>query len=415
MQFGKFGFIFLMVALLMASTTVCMSQEQDTNPNWIFFQNIPNNKCVTISGTDWKLSVDDSYQVKFNATKGNSNSTKDSRWSQEANFEGVGTLKWSGNALVVDMIVESRASYRYSENKYELRRERIAGSGLINFLVDGSGADYRTHREYVGEETRYASGRNSENISFRMWVDGARCSLSPFSMSVTMSGDKYETVTFDVSSSIDYTLSIEKKSDSERASSMDQFGLWQWNNERSKIYLPSVDGKANFVIWNRGETLSWSLELENDVMGVNEFVTEQGDTIVTLNVSLDGSSARPLTFAKYKPVPEIKIVEEYIDTLVQSVAALDSVVFEHKRIMDTREVKVYNESDMFFIENISDGMVMMNYAVYNRFLGSLDMRSESMLLEFKNHRIMMINYKVGEVEKTALFRLEGLESLMDYL
>lgn len=408
MQFSKFGSIFLMVALLMSSTTVCMSQEQDTNPNWIFFQDIPNNKCVTISGTGWKLTIDDSYQVKFNATKGDSNSTSNSRWSQEANFEGVGTLKWTGNTLDVDMIVESRASYRYSEDKYEVRRERVAGSGLINFLVDGSGADYRTYREYVGTETRSASGRNSENISFSMRVDGARCRLSSFSMSVTMSGDKYETVTFDVSSSIDYSLSIEKKSDSERASSMDQFGLWQWNKERSKIYLPSVDGKVNFVIWNRGETLSWSLELENDVMGVNEFVTEQGDTIVTLNVSLDGSSARPLTFAKYKPVPEIKIVEEYKEVL-------DSVTFEHKRIMNTREEKVYNESDMFFIENISDGMVMMNYAVYNRFLGSLDMRSESMLMEFKNHRIMMINYKVGEVDKTALFRLEGLESLMDYL
>ena len=76
---------------------------------------------------------------------------------------------------------------------------------------------------------------------------------------------------------------------------------------------------------------------------------------------------------------------------------------------------MYNENDKFFIDTMTQGSTLLTYAVYNRFLGSLDMRSEALLTEFKNYRIMLVNYKVGDIDKSALFRLDGLESLMDYL
>ena len=403
----------LMAIMLMLNCLICRAQDQDRNPNWIFFQNIPTYKSVVIKDSDWSLSINDAYQVHFEAVKQSSYHVSEESWSKKATYEGVGVLKWDNGGLKVEMTVNSSGEYRFSREIYETRRERIAGSGVINFLIDGSGADYRTYREYVGTERKYASGENTEKVSLDLNVSESNCSLSSMSLSVSISGDVYETLKLDIPKST-RSMTIEKKSDSEQAASLDQFGLWQWNNDRSKIYLQAVGGAENFVIWNKDGILSWSLELGNEALGISEAATEQGDIIVTLSVSLDGSSPRNLTFAKFNPKSELKVIEVMRDTIVP-VSAGDSTSLVRQVVKSTKEELMYNENDKFFIDNMTQGSTLLNYAVYNRFLGSLDMRSEALLTEFKNYRIMLVNYKVGDIDKSALFRLDGLESLMDYL
>ena len=228
--------------------------------NLLFFQNIPTYKSVVIKDSDWSLSINDAYQVHFEAVKQSSYHVSEESWSKKATYEGVGVLKWDNGGLKVEMTVNSSGEYRFSREIYETRREKIAGSGIINFLIDGSGADYRTYREYVGTERRYASGENTEKVSLDLNVSESNCSLDSLSLSVSISGDVYETLKLHIPKST-RSMTIEKKSDSEQAASLDQFGLWQWNNDRSKIYLQAVGGAENFVIWNKDGILSWSLEL----------------------------------------------------------------------------------------------------------------------------------------------------------
>lgn len=338
--------------------------------NLLFFQNIPTYKSVVIKDSDWSLSINDAYQVHFEAVKQSSYHVSEESWSKKATYEGVGVLKWDNGGLKVEMTVNSSGEYRFS-------------------------------------------GENTEKVSLDLNVSESNCSLSSMSLSVSISGDVYETLKLDIPKST-RSMTIEKKSDSEQAASLDQFGLWQWNNDRSKIYLQAVGGAENFVIWNKDGILSWSLELGNEALGISEAATEQGDIIVTLSVSLDGSSPRNLTFAKFNPKSELKVIEVMRDTIVP-VSAGDSTSLVRQVVKSTKEELMYNENDKFFIDNMTQGSTLLNYAVYNRFLGSLDMRSEALLTEFKNYRIMLVNYKVGDIDKSALFRLDGLESLMDYL
>ena len=128
-----------------------------------------------------------------------------------------------------------------------------------------------------------------------------------------------------------------------------------------------------------------------EALGISEAATEQGDIIVTLSVSLDGSSPRNLTFAKFNPKSELKVIEVMRDTIVP-VSAGDSTSLVRQVVKSTKEELMYNENDKFFIDNMTQGSTQLNYAVYNRFLGSLDMRSEALLTEFKNYRIMLVNY-----------------------
>jgi hypothetical protein len=165
-----------------------------------------------------------------------------------------------------------------------------------------------------------------------------------------------------------YTGVFTPKSASElNASSRDTFGDWTWNQDRTKISLKSVMSENKFVIWNYDGLISWSMEMGQNTRGVSETTTDTNDRLVNFSISFDGASPQLFGF-----------IENRESTPPQNFVQLD-------------------------------------YGVYNRFLGQLDRNSTGILNQMKDKAILILQYKEGNINKTDMFILEGLETILEYL
>lgn len=150
-------------------------------------------------------------------------------------------------------------------------------------------------------------------------------------------------------------INVEHKSQSEmNAQNSDMYGKWQWNNDRSVIYLESTTKDAHLVLWNNDGNLSWGFQLFNTATGYKTETADSGQDLAYLMLSFDGASEQSFSFVK---------------------------------------------TENNFV-----------YAQYDRFLGTLK-HDASILNQIKDKRIMILNYKQNGSTKTAMFQLEGLEAI----
>ena len=150
-------------------------------------------------------------------------------------------------------------------------------------------------------------------------------------------------------------VNLEEKSQSElNAQNSDTYGKWQWNSDRSVIYLESTTRDAHLVLWNNDGNLGWGFQLSNTATGYKTETAESGQELAYLMLSFDGASEQSFSFVK---------------------------------------------ADNYF-----------EYAQYDRFMGTLK-RDASILNQIKDKRIMILNYKQNGSSKTAMFQLEGLEAI----
>ena len=150
-------------------------------------------------------------------------------------------------------------------------------------------------------------------------------------------------------------INVEHKSQSEmNTQNSDMYGKWQWNNDRSVIYLESTTKDARLVLWNNDGILSWGFQLSNTATGYKTETADSGQELAYLMLSFDGASEQSFSFVK---------------------------------------------SGNDFV-----------YAQYDRFLGSLK-HDASIINQIKDKRTLILNYKQNGSTKTAMFQLEGLEAI----
>lgn len=175
-----------------------------------------------------------------------------------------------------------------------------------------------------------------------------------------------------------FVFSANQKSESElNAENSDIYGKWQWNEDRSKIYLSSMTDDSYMVLWNNKNNLEWGFTLPDSSCGYKTEETAKGENLEYLMISFDGSSEQSFIFNTY-----------YYDIM---------------QFDDSSEGSSSIDSGYFY-ENVQ----------YDRFSGKLK-RNASILGQIKDKRIMVVNYKQNGLDKTAMFQLEGLEAIYNAL
>ena len=156
-----------------------------------------------------------------------------------------------------------------------------------------------------------------------------------------------------------YIKEMKQKSQSEMNTQYsDMYGKWQWNDDRSVIYLESTTKDAYLILWNYDGILSWGFQLSTTASGYKTETADSGETLANMMVSFDGASEQSFSFAKTE----------------------------------------------------SSGKAYFQYVQYDRFLGTLK-RDASIINQIKDKRTLVLNYKQNGSTKTAMFQLEGLEAI----
>ncbi|GHT55263.1 hypothetical protein FACS189446_6350 [Bacteroidia bacterium] len=426
-------FLSLMALVLMGISAY--SQTVEENPQWIFFKEvIPKQKSITISGSDWEMTINDKYKVTFSGNyRSSDNQYEDmynSQYSESATFRGVGFVIWDNDKMKIKLTVYTSGNYNSHSEGYKYETKVSGGRVALNVAsaLFGNGQQVATtSTEKVLDYTRndYASGSNniSNTYSFQYNSDGTLY-LSGNDINLTMTGSTTRNVSMKLSGN--YQFSKVAKNESEmNTTSTDEFGEWNWNKERTKIFLKSSLGDNKFVIWNKQGKLSWSMEMETGATGVSESSTENDDKLVNLALQFDGAPAQIFSFIEYKSIPKQEtIIETKKEIVYDNIYAIDSITGE-RNVVDkiardsiytvSYEKTVYDKSDEIIVNNTDDKHILFDYATYNRFMGTLDKRSDAILGQIKDKQMLMLQYKANGEEKFDMFMLEGLETLWDYL
>jgi len=346
------------------------TQNTSRDSQWDFFSNIiPKQKSITISGNNWTMTINDKYRVSFSGTYNYSSETgRKDHWGGEwtdtrtnranATFRGEGVVIWDNEMIRINLTTNASGDYTRSG------RQRVnRGAGYIGATP-----------KFVEEDfNNYASGSSTINTNFDLqaeYVNGqfsGKLRLSERTLVLNMSGSSSHTASVRVGSSGWLTANTEAKSQSElNASSKDEFGEWKWNTDRSKLFLKSQTSGNNFIIWNKNGEVFWSMEMEKNTKGASESTTETGDKLVNLSMSFDGTPAQVISF------------------------------------IENKEPAAHNN-------------ILLDYVVYNRFLGTLDKKSDGILTQIKDKQMLILTYSVNNSQKTDMYLLEGLDTIMDYL
>jgi hypothetical protein len=383
------------------------SQTVDRDSQWDFFSNvIPRQNSITISGRteienidniilNWRMTIDDKYNVSFSGDIDHQNSHhRDMTWTGNnaiiinsnahvlawtknkgvsVTYRGTGSLVWDNDKMKVVLVINTSGVCRttFYFNFYEAVRgrdkrktlsdsEEFSSSGNTNLnLTFDLQSDYNSSNSQgqmklllsqnaltINMRGSYASDFNGKPISFNY-----PCTISP-----VIGGNTW------------YTATVTPKSQSElNSSSNDQFGNWNWNADRTRLFLKSQNSDNKFVILNNNGTLTWCMEMLKGARGSSESTTDTGDKIVNWAVAFDGAPAQNFSFVENN-------------------------------------------------EGISDqNFAQFDYAVYNRFVGTLDKNANEILNQFKDKKILMLSYTLNGVRRTDMFMLRGLETILEHM
>lgn len=363
--------LLLVLALSLFSLNGALAQVSQ----WEVYNSIPNLKSISFVFSDADVVV--GYKL----------------WNEE---QQIRQKRNDGNMLQMsiydDYSVELRytSKMRFCEGK-ETIPVSITGSGMVRWQNDrmlldldvrmgSSGGTDNLCSDYSG--SRYGDVYSSHSYSFSYSEKSARYTymlvydergffvLSGDDIDATIEGrDDYFSDDGNSRNGIPvlYKAKIQltgkalrfsksEKSQSElNAQNSDMYGQWQWNDDRSVIYLASTTKEVLLVLWNQGENIYWGFQMDEAATGYKTETTEDGAELVYLMLTFDGGTEQSFTFQKS-----------------------------------------------------SDGVFL--YVQYDRFWGNMK-HDASILGQVKDKRTMIMNYKQNGSSKTAMFRLEGLESI----
>jgi len=270
----------------------------------------------------------------------------------------------------------------YEQNNINFHNARLwNGTGFviwdddrmkIQMSINSHGFNYR---KYPNSNVLTVEGSRSFNHTF---VLQAEYTGGNFNGRLTLSGEKLSFTTYSPTSGAIHESTLETgtnqkvvftpKTASELNTSLkDSFGDWTWNQDRSKISLKSLASDNKFVIWNRDGVISWSMEMGKNTKGISESTTETNDRILYFGLSFDGAPAENFSFIENKEATP------------------------------------------------PQNFIQLDYGVINCFLGTIDQKADAVLAQMKGKFILMLRYRDGNTNKTDMFLLEGLETILDNL
>lgn len=329
------------------------------NNNFYFFAKIPNYESISFSniGDGMSLTINKNYEVSIYG------SSYEDKIDSDISAKGVISWNIETNSLFINIKGTISGSYSDSEEIYETKR-KVDGWGIIERGLTGgsSGNRYKYEREYSHTEYYHASGSNSFEKTLAVNVhDDGRISLTSGTLAnATLTGDRTRSISYSISSSYftpNYGTEVAKSS-----TATDEFGKWQWNDQRTHIYLKAL---------NSENTLNITI---NDSLQIKEFYFESKDTTML-------GSATNTTEDGY-------ILKQFL------IGFEDGI----KINLSLQEI----EKQYY-------------YAEYNRFLGTWNKDASSTIDQLKNKKILLFAYKKDEKEYTDIYILEGLETILSYL
>lgn len=268
-------------------------------------------------------------------------------------IHGNGIIRWQNDRMVLDL---------------DVRVSTAGGSARCSKYEETRHGDV-----YSTEEFSFSSFESSNKYTYVLELTNEGFKLSGNDIKSTITGTNHFEADNGVSRDIPiyyqtclkltgraFDCNVSEKTQSElNAESSDAYGKWQWNDDRSVIYLESTTKDAYLVLWNNDGSLGWGFQMDKAASGYKTETAENGAELAYLMLTFDGGAEQSFTFEK-------------------SIAVSGSTNFQ--------------------------------YVQYDRFMGTMK-RDASILGQIKDKRILILNYKQNGSDKTAMFKLEGLEAI----
>ena len=363
------------LTMIIALFFIAMNGAWGQNSQWDFYESIPNFKSIS-----FEIKGDDVWSGYSLYSNGNysSGSTGSGRLSLTIYDDYTVSLGFTSvMRFDQDNYSDSNIPVRIIGNGMIVwRNERMEMSLQVTESTTGGNDNVRsTVSTRTGEQTVHSSFSmpsysNSQTYSYVLEYVGRRgLKLSGNNIISQMAGSVdcinlstdetwQRTVYYFTQLKLTertFGFNYSEKSQSEmNAQTSDMYGKWQWNDERSIIYLESTTKDACLVLWNNDSNLSWGFQLSNTATGYKTETADSGQELVYLMLSFDGASEQSFSFVK---------------------------------------------TENNFV-----------YAQYDRFLGALK-HDASIIDQIKNKRTLILTYNQSGSNKTAMFQLEGLEPI----
>lgn len=339
--------------------------SNSNNPQYEFFSSIPKYKSILLGfSNDAALSVrsrheDLGYRENFVKSTGNqigmvifddysvhmeyANVYTQGHPPTEfpISIIGDGVLLWQNQQMVLqlEVLIKTRGGCYASPNGY----------WYINYPNQNTTSSYKydvfydaTSNQLIIDGKAIEVNTRAEVTNVNKYGTATQCNDLKYMEALTLSGR--------------HRITMEAKTQSElNAQNSDMYGKWQWNDDRSEIFLESTTKDARLVLWNNDGNLSWGFLLSNTAAtGYKTEALYGAQDLVYLMITFDGASEQSFSFLK--------------------------------------------TGNLF------------SYVQYDRFLGTLN-NDASILSQIKDKRTLIVNYKQNGSDKTAMFQLEGLEAI----
>lgn len=339
---------------------------QDSNDNAFFFGYIPYFKeCILKVSKDLTLQIAPDYTVFLSGEK----KTSLDYTKEDITVLSKGSIYWDPQTGHLYLYLKGTISGFKRQDKpvYRYETKVDAGGVFANLVTLGAAGADNTKTEKVFDHTihRSSSCSNDFEKTFMLFykagmlylvdADGQNklCTLS-------YSGDfAGETVSLMVSKEGIATngISLEEKGSVIK----DEFGDWQWNQEKTDIYLKACN-TSNYLHMVVTDSIKKLYFVMNDTIinGVAENIVDSSNVIKQFEVYFDaGTPSSKLSFLAKR------------DTLV--------------------------------------------YATYNRFLSTWNEDATSLVQQIRDKNYLLLSYKKEAGPFLDVYDLEGLEIILQYL
>lgn len=333
----------------------------DSTSDFEFYKSIPKYESITLNGQEISIVIKSNYTVTMSASNRPDSYTK-------SDLTGSGSVLWDANEkrLYLQLNGKISGSYHRSEDVYRTERKYNVGSTLANGLFGSGTADYyRTEKVWDHTEYYDASGSGDFSVKVPMSItsDGKYYTLSSKSLSATITGSTSKTLY--------YSINGEQKSLSygnartTGYTNNDEFGAWQWTKDKSHIYLYATNIQSTRLSIYRSDSTPFELVLMfngGQVEGLSSSYAG-GSKLMQFNFSFEDGANVPLSF----------------------------------------------------VEQGQGNSYYYTYAIYNRFMEEWNFNATSLIDQIKGKQTLIVSYKSNGSSYSAIFELEGLEAIMQYL
>lgn len=302
---------------------------------------------------------------------------------------GNGMIRWQNDGMVLDLNV-TVASTSGNESCSQYRDTRNGS------VFDHQYYSFPAHKEtksysYVIELCEQGFKLHGDDIKFVI-VGTSDVSVADGASSRSGIPVYYKTCIKLTNRPFDFKV-VEKSQSEINAQNSDMYGKWQWNKDRSRIYLESTTKDASLVIWNH----------KNEIGNLRNNIKEwENDTTMSWDLKQSMIEGVSRQIQRYQQNPIAWGFELGNGTGYKTEEADNGEELTYLMITfdgGSEQSFSFAKNDLGF-----------EYVQYDRFMGTLK-RDASILNQIKDKRIMIVNYKQNGSDKTAMFKLEGLEAI----